>query len=401
MPLKPTLRTADYQYALPDAKIARAPLPRGKSKLLLYRQKTIAETLYQRLPEHLPQGAHLIFNETKVVQARLLFPIGDSGFIEVFCLEPYRQMSAELTMQQPSPLTLHCLVGKAKKWKDHPLSLPLSGGTLTASKKSRSEGIFQIEFYWDTRQTFAEVLAELGKTPLPPYLKRPATAADAENYQTVYARTEGSVAAPTAGLHFNESILKELRAKGFTQSKLVLHVGAGTFKPMTGENVADHHMHGEEFAIDTHFLAEIIGAIQAQKPLIPVGTTSLRALESMYWLGCLIHYNLLENWLVPQWIGFEHEFTALPPGEAFSALRQKLQAQQTERLIARTELMIAPGYRHRTIKGLLTNFHQPGSTLLLLVASLIGEDWRKVYQYGLENDFRFLSYGDGCYLERS
>lgn len=399
MPLKPTLRVDDYQYPLPDEKIAREPLPRGHSKLLLYRKGELAQSRYRQLGEHLPQGARLIFNETKVVQARLLFPLQEKAIIEVFCLEPYRQMSVEEAMQQRPPLTLNCLVGKAKKWKDHPLTLPLQGGTLTAQKRSRTEGIFQVEFNWDTEQTFAEVLAELGKTPLPPYLKRPATAADVKNYQTVYARTAGSVAAPTAGLHFDAELLQELENKGFTRSNLVLHVGAGTFKPMAGEEVAQHHMHGEEFAVDQHFIAEILTALQAQKPLIPVGTTSLRALESMYWLGSLCYHNLLEHWQVPQWIGFEHPFDPPSPLLAFTALRQKLQSLQQERLIARTELMIAPGYHHRLIHGLLTNFHQPGSTLLLLVASLIGEHWRDVYNYALAHDFRFLSYGDGCYLE--
>lgn len=397
--VRPSLQASDFQYLLPDDRIARHPLPRGSARLLHHRAGVQRSYRYRQLPELLPKGSHLIFNETKVVQARLLFPRPGGSVIEVFCLEPQGQMSMEQAMQQKGRIALHCLVGKAKKWKEETLQLPLQGGYLSAQKIDREGGIFKIAFSWDSDQTFAEVLEQLGKTPLPPYLKREATPADAETYQTVYARRSGSVAAPTAGLHFSEALLDELVEQGHSYSKLTLHVGAGTFKPMAEGAVSEHHMHGEEFAVDDTFLQELLPVLTAGRPIIPVGTTSLRALESMYWLGALALQGKDPQWQVPQWVAFDWEGPYPEPREAWLALRQMLQQSGHTRLHATTELMLLPGYPRHLISGLLTNFHQPGSTLLLLVAALIGDAWRELYQYALDEDYRFLSYGDGCFLD--
>lgn len=391
------IRIADYDYPLPDEKIARYPVePRDASKLLLYKKGSIAEDVYRNLGDHLPKGSTLLFNQTRVVQARLKFPKNESTTIEIFCLEPAEGIDIQQAMQSSSPLDYKCLVGGARKWKSGKLEITTECGTkLSAEKIDRQNGTFSIRFSWDGDAHFAQILEEAGKTPLPPYLNRDAEESDRERYQTLFAKNNGSVAAPTAGLHFTDELLEQLRQQGIREEFLTLHVGAGTFKPVSSETVEGHDMHGEEFFITRELIANLLEALSG--PIIPVGTTSMRALESLYWLGAKFLENPDQTFEVGQWEPYQHAHPP-KPSEALSALQRKLEATDTEMVTARTSIIIAPGYQHRICSGLLTNFHQPKSTLLLLVASMIGEDWKSVYEYALENDFRFLSYGDGCLL---
>lgn len=393
------IRIDDFSYELPEEKIARYPaFPRDSSKLLVYRNGEIKESIYRNLPDHLPENALLLFNQTRVVQARLRFPKNENTLIEIFCLEPHNRKDIQQAMQSRSPLEYKCLVGGARKWKNGALTLMTnSGETLTAEKVSRDNGTFIIRFSWSSDQYFAAILEELGKTPLPPYLNRDAEEADKETYQTMFAKTDGSVAAPTAGLHFTDELLAQLKEAGIQEEFITLHVGAGTFKPVSAETMSDHTMHAEEFFVDRKLLDSLIENLH--KPFIPVGTTSLRALESLYWLGTKILKQVLplEEYMVNQWEPYEQEH--LPTvKDALQAIAYEMSRNNMEIFTAKTRLIIAPGYQHRICKGLLTNFHQPKSTLLLLVASFIGEDWKKVYQYALDHSFRFLSYGDGCLL---
>lgn len=399
----PQINIADYDYPLPEARIAKYPLPRGQAKLLIYRAGQITERPFQSLQAALPPKACLLFNQTKVVQARLLFPKNAQSLIEVFCLEPLEGQSVEQAMQQRGRIVYRCLVGGARKWKDQPLRIELGNTWIEAHKQGRHEsGDFLVELRWDETYTFGEILDLAGKTPLPPYLKRQAEAADQTTYQTVYALHRGSVAAPTAGLHFSESHLAELQAAGVERLFLTLHVGAGTFKPVSSDQVAEHQMHAEEIHIDRTFLRQLIDKLTDGSVLIPVGTTSLRALESSYWLACLLAAERCQlsdaDLAVPQWAGFD---PSLPQSSPALALRQLLSAMEEaglEALSFRSSLIIAPGYQHRLIGALITNFHQPRSTLLLLIASLVGEKWRAIYDHAFENDFRFLSYGDSCLI---
>lgn len=394
------IKIADFDYALPDDKIARYPAePRDSSKLLLFKKGRVSEDVYRNLAEHLPADTLLLFNQTRVVQARLKFPKNETTTIEIFCLAPEGQ-DIQQAMQSSSPVRYQCLVGGARKWKSGPLVLQTPAGErLQAEKLERKDDTFVIEFSWEGRHHFADILEEAGKTPLPPYLNREAEATDKERYQTLFARENGSVAAPTAGLHFTDSLFATLAQKGIETEYLTLHVGAGTFKPVSSEKVAGHQMHAEEFFVSAALVRKILKA--SAKKIIPVGTTSMRALESLYWLGTQALQGKGENfkWEVDQWEPYRHS-SPPAPADALAALLQLMESQKREWATAHTSLMIAPGYRHRLCKGLLTNFHQPRSTLLLLVASLIGEDWKSLYQYALQHNFRFLSYGDGCLILR-
>lgn len=389
-----------YNYPLPDDRIAAYPLPRGESKLLIYRKGQIEESQYKNIDAYLPAKAFMVLNETKVVQARLLFPKNEDSIIEVFCLEPLDHKSVEQAMQAKGSIRYSCLVGGARKWKNHDLEIKLGPVKIKAQKGERKEAQFEITLSWNVDLSFSEILDLAGKTPLPPYIKRQAELADKTSYQTTFAKRSGSVAAPTAGLHFNEKIFEQMRARGMELNFLTLHVGAGTFKPVS-TSVAEHEMHAEESFLDRKFIAKLRNALLAQRPVVCVGTTSLRALESMYWLGCMQHHNQLPKQgelIVPQWIGFENTDWTIEPIEALNALDKLLDERGQEWLAYKTQIIIAPSYKHRLIKALVTNFHQPKSTLMLLVSSLIGADWEKVYQYALKQDFRFLSYGDGCLL---
>lgn len=389
------LEIAAYTYPLPDERIAKHPLPeRDGSKLLVYRNGNIEDAIYKNLTDHLPSGAQLVFNNTRVVQARLEFQRPSGARIEVFCLEPAK-LDIQQAMTTKEEVSYIALVGNAKKWKEESLELPFSFNgrteTLRVEKTGRDEQVFELHFRWTGLATWAEVLEVVGSVPLPPYLRRTAEEADKQRYQTVYARHEGSVAAPTAGLHFTPRLLQELRSQGFGEWSVTLHVGAGTFKPVDSNTLAGHTMHHEPFRVSRAFLQYV--AMHPDTPFIPVGTTSMRTLESLYWMGVRALQGL--PWQeVMQWDPYQ-----LPSHfDNRTVLLALLANLEGDELWGMTQLMIAPGYHFRFCKGLLTNFHQPKSTLMLLVAALVGDDWKKIYQHALDNDYRFLSYGDGSLL---
>tara|TARA_R110001592_G_scaffold162584_2_gene396039 strand:+ start:181999 stop:183204 length:1206 start_codon:yes stop_codon:yes gene_type:complete len=397
----PNLDIQQYDYALPDEKIALYPAERGQSKLLVFENQEIKEDKYLNIDDYLSPNSLLVFNETKVVQARLLFPKNESTIIEIFCLEPAHNKAIEQALAQKGSLEYTCLIGGARKWKSGLLSIELDGLILQAEKISRAEDSFLVRFSWKADMSFAEILDLAGKTPLPPYIKRKAEEKDKKTYQTVYANRAGSVAAPTAGLHFNEAIFKKLENKGIARDFLTLHVGAGTFKPVS-TSVTEHEMHAEEVLIEASFIKGILGNLKNGRAVISVGTTSLRALESMYWLGCLAQAKQLKDVheiCIPQWIAFKGETPRLEAIAAFEACLELLNSNALDWLSIKTQIIIAPGYQHGIIRGLITNFHQPKSTLMLLIASIVGDDWQKIYSYALSNNFRFLSYGDGCLLK--
>jgi S-adenosylmethionine:tRNA ribosyltransferase-isomerase len=395
------LSIRDYTYDLPEDRVAQHPLPRrDDSKLLEYRKGIITEMQYKDLPARIPAGAFMVFNDTKVIEARLLFRKDTGGQIEIFCLEPLDTEPSRAMMQQGGA-TWKCLVGGAAKWKtglltrDEPHPPEGQHLHLTAEKIGTLPDGYRIHFNWEPATLhFAEVLHRAGLVPLPPYLHRPAETQDAERYQTVYARADGSVAAPTAGLHFTPELLKGLTDKGIKTDFVTLHVGAGTFKPVKAERMEDHVMHAEWIDVS----GDLIRALKnTAGVVIPVGTTALRTLESLYWMGVKALQGG-EALSLSQWEMYEGLPQDISRHAALDGLLTWMEARGQQRLIAQTQVLIAPGYRPRVAGALVTNFHQPNSTLLLLVAALIGEDWRQVYQYALEHKFRFLSYGDGSLL---
>ncbi len=397
---------ADFNYFLAEEKIAVYPLEeRDASKLLICRDGKITEDVYHNIADHLPPGSTMTFNTTKVIEARILFKKPTGGVIEIFALEPgdiYPDINS--AMLQKKKVLWKCLVGGASKWKHGQVLEKNRNGpegliSLTATILERLPDSFLIELAWQPGEiSFAEILHCMGVIPLPPYIKREVELSDAERYQTIYARQEGSVAAPTAGLHFTESIFNSLKQKEIKCVYVALHVGAGTFKPVKSSTLNDHEMHAEfiDVTLDT------IRQLRTAENLFAVGTTSLRALESLYWIGVkLLHDSTLTlNQLgIKQWEVYEEwSGTNIPKSEAMQALISWLGKNKHYRMITQTQLLIAPGYRLRMIEGLVTNFHQPQSTLLLLVAALAGNEWKKIYAYALQNNFRFLSYGDGCLL---
>jgi S-adenosylmethionine:tRNA ribosyltransferase-isomerase len=394
---------ADYTYTLPAGSIAYYPLAeRDASRLLLYRKGAISESSYRNIAGELPEGAMLVFNNTRVVEARIVFQKPSGGKIEIFCLEPpaiYGGMTA--AMAQTGKVQWNCLIGGASKWKaGQVLAKEIGDRTLEARYLGKQGNSFLIELSWRPSDlSFAELLHRAGLVPLPPYIHRAPDASDTERYQTVYARHEGSVAAPTAGLHFTDQVLGTLEEKGIGQLFVTLHVGAGTFLPVTSATLEDHPMHTEFISVKREAIAGLHEALGAGRPVIAVGTTSARTIESLYWLGVK---TLLTPGIAPadltvkQWDAYELAGEAA--AAALQALLEWMDKHGITDLVTSTQLLITPGYAWRLTRGLITNFHQPESTLLLLVASLIGEDWRKVYHYALEHAFRFLSYGDGCLL---
>ncbi|TPE42589.1 S-adenosylmethionine:tRNA ribosyltransferase-isomerase [Pontibacter mangrovi] len=395
------LAIKDFVYDLPEERIAKFPLPeRDQSQLLLYRHGQIADHTFTELPQLLPPHTLLVFNDTKVVQARLLMQKETGGLVEIFCLEPVApHREVQLAMQQTGCSTWKCLVGNNKRWKSGPVKLYFEGGMLQAEREAQQEGHFLIRFTWEPAGlTFAEVLERCGRLPLPPYLNRDLTPDDHTRYQTIYANQKGAVAAPTAGLHFTDRVMEALKAQSIDTAYLTLHVGAGTFKPVKADTMEAHEMHAEQLYITRSVLERLLQ--QQGDPVIPVGTTSMRSLESIYWLGAkvLAHPDLpLQELHVSQWQAYE---SINPPAaaEALQALLQFMDNMNTDHLHASTQIIIAPGYTFRMCQGLVTNFHQPESTLLLLVSALIGENWRNVYQHALAHDYRFLSYGDSSLL---
>ncbi|MBL7738192.1 MAG: S-adenosylmethionine:tRNA ribosyltransferase-isomerase [Chitinophagaceae bacterium] len=395
----------DYTYFLPEEKIAHYPLTeREASKLLVYKNGSISEDTYRNIDVHLPSNSLLVFNNTKVIEARLLFQKPTGGMIEIFCLEPHEQYE-DITsaMVQHGKVLWKCLVGGASKWKhgqvlEKKTSIKTSEITLRAVYKEKRADHFIIDLSWQpASMSFAEILHHHGAIPLPPYLKREAERADQERYQTIYAHYEGSVAAPTAGLHFTDTIFEKLEKKGIRTDFVTLHVGAGTFKPVKSETMHEHEMHAEFMDVSFSTVQNIIRHLPDN--IIAVGTTSLRTIESLYWIGVkLLAGESKPVSEITQWEVYDELPQNIPAVDALQTLLQWMKQNGRDRLLARTQIIIAPGYKPRIAKGLITNFHQPGSTLLLLVAALIGDEWKKVYDHALENEFRFLSYGDGSLL---
>ena len=400
------LQIKDFSYHLPEDRIAKYPLAnRAESKLLIYKDKQISESVYQQIANEIPENSLLVFNNTKVIEARILFQKESGAIIEIFCLEPDDQYPDITTaMLQKGKVFWKCLVGGAKKWKEKQIlkHIQIAGNTivLRAERKEQIADYNLIEFNWDDISiSFAEILHAAGLIPLPPYLNRKAETSDADRYQTIYAKYDGSVAAPTAGLHFTEAVFEKLGKKNIETAYLTLHVGAGTFKPVKAEKMDEHEMHAEFIEVSVPLIEKIIAKLNA--PIIPVGTTSMRTIESLYWLGIKVILNpaiILSELVVNQWAPYEIDATDISASTALNALIIWMQKNEIEILITKTQIIIAPGYEFKIANALITNFHQPQSTLLLLVSALIGDDWKKVYAYAIENDFRFLSYGDGCLL---
>ncbi|MBU6341097.1 MAG: S-adenosylmethionine:tRNA ribosyltransferase-isomerase [Bacteroidetes bacterium] len=392
------LRMDAFQYELPENRIAKYPLAeRDCSKLLIYKQANIESDFYYQIDRHLPEGALMVFNDTRVIPARLQFVKDSGGGVEVFCLEPVEEQARALAQQGTS--VWNCLIGGAKKWKSGPMVL--ENDTIRLEAHWEDRGNNQIRFQWTPQSwSFAAVLEALGSVPLPPYLARPAEPDDRIRYQTIFARYEGSVAAPTAGLHFTDRIFQQLAQKNIEHTYLTLHVGAGTFKPVKSETIGDHDMHAEYFDVSLNGIKRLLEQYR-KGAVIAVGTTTLRTLESLFLMGSkLVHQPGLElaQLEIKQWDAYAPEHAQTTVFQSFETLLHWMESRQMDRIIAKTQLMIAPGYRVRTIQALVTNFHQPGSTLLLLVAALVGDDWKRIYQFALENEYRFLSYGDGSIL---
>lgn len=393
----------EYNYPLPEHRIARYPLAqRDASKLLVVKGKTISETHFQEISKLLPANSLLVLNETKVVQARLRFHNANGAAIELFVLEPNEpNLDYQLAYAQQSPVNWNCLVGNSKRWKNGILTINIklkdTVVALNAERIEKLEGHSVIQFSWSKPEfSFAEVLDAAGEIPLPPYLNRKAEPADKERYQTVFARQDGSVAAPTASLHFTPQLMEEVKKAGHDFAKITLHVGAGTFKPVSTIEIGDHQMHAEQIVVQKKVLLQLINALE--KPLITVGTTPMRSIESLYWLGVMVAEQGMDQrpFHLSQWFPYEQHSELPDAATAFHLLINYLDFHELESFNATTALMIAPGYNFKIVNGLITNFHQPKSTLLLLVSALIGEQWKTAYQYALENDFRFLSYGDSC-----
>ncbi len=438
-----TIHIADYSYDLPDERIAKFPLPeRDASKLLIYQHGQVTEDVFRSLPKYLPSGALMVFNNTKVIQARLHFRkkaqplstvnsnngeenhVGSSSLtntsdglpimgemsagqrgsvlgalIEVFCLEPALPNDYQLNFSQKGCVQWYCLVGNLKKWKEGKLFREIAmpdGTTLTlACERKGLHGTSHIvEFSWNGDYTWAELLDAVGELPIPPYLNRATQESDKTTYQTVYSKIKGSVAAPTAGLHFTERVLKALDEAGIDREELTLHVGAGTFKPVKSEEIGGHDMHTEHIAVRRQTIEKLIAH---GGEAIAVGTTSVRTLESLYYMGILAQQGE-EDLHVPQWMPYEVTNSHSSTLDSLRSLLAYMDKHQMEVLHSSTQIIIAPGYDYHIVKRMVTNFHQPQSTLLLLVSAFLKGDWRKVYDYALSHDFRFLSYGDSSLL---
>jgi S-adenosylmethionine:tRNA ribosyltransferase-isomerase len=400
----------NFSYDLPEEKIAKYPLTeRDSSKLLVYKNKKIEQTTYQKIDQYLPGNSMLICNNTRVIEARILFQKPTGAFIEIFCLEPHHQYrDIANAMSQQETVVWLCLIGGASKWKrgqilEKKITLPGKEIILIAQFLEKLDDSFAVRFSWTPIElNFGEILHTAGSIPLPPYLKRAAEVSDKIRYQTMYADAEGSVAAPTAGLHFTEAVFEKLTSKHIHIDYLTLHVGAGTFKPVKGNILAEHDMHAEFIDVGISTIKSIID--YSNRFITAVGTTSLRTIESLYWIGLKLMNNKnirLPDLSVKQWEPYESISNKISPEQSLNALVNWMEKKNMSRLVTKTQIIIAPGYEIKIANALVTNFHQPNSTLLLLVAAFVGEDWKKIYQFALENEFRFLSYGDGCLLFRN
>ena len=400
------IHISDYQYPLPDERIAKFPIAqRDHSKLLVYRHGEVGEDVFYHLPDYLPKGSLRVFNNTKVIQAHMHFRKSTGALIEVFLLEPAEPSDYELMFQTSGHCAWYCLVGNLKKWKEGTLTreciINNAQCIISATRGPIHGTSHRIDFEWTGGVSFAEVIDAMGELPIPPYLNRETQESDKTTYQTVYSKIKGSVAAPTAGLHFTEQVLQTIDVAGIDREELTLHVGAGTFKPVKSEEIEGHEMHTEFISVRR---ATIQKLIDHDASAIAVGTTSVRTLESLYYMGLKVMQNpdLSEDQLhVAQWEPYEivnSEKRIVNSVEALKALAKWMDAKELEVLHSSTQIIIAPGYDSHIVKMLVTNFHQPQSTLLLLVSAFVKGDWRKIYDYALAHDFRFLSYGDSSLL---
>ncbi len=402
------IRIEDYNYPLPDERIAKYPLAqRDSSKLLLYRGGRVEETAFKALPNYLPEGGLVVFNNTRVIQARLHFHKQTGALIEVFCLEPHTPADYQLAFAQTRCCTWTCLVGNLKKWKEGRLERRIEVGkkavVLTAERIGVSGTGHEVRFDWaDDSVSFSEILEATGELPIPPYLNRDTEESDLQTYQTVYSKIKGSVAAPTAGLHFTPQVLEQLDLRGIERNEITLHVGAGTFKPVKSEEIGGHEMHAEWIAVKRESIERLLAH---QGKCTAVGTTSVRTLESLYYIGVLLSRNpnaTQEDLHVKQWLPYEYAAETSQPLSTVEALQQiadYLDRNGLPVLHTSTQIIIAPGYKFHIVERIITNFHQPQSTLLLLVSAFVGGNWRHIYDYALNHDFRFLSYGDSSLLE--
>ncbi len=403
------IQIKDFNYDLPDCRIAKFPLPeRDSSKLLVYRHGKVSEDVFTSLPSYLPQGELMVFNNTKVIQARLHFHKETGAQIEIFCLEPVAPHDYALMFQQTGHCRWSCLVGNLKKWKTGTLSLTvtLDGEeiTLTATRGEDLGTSHLIDFDWNGNATWAEILEAMGELPIPPYLNRQTQESDKTTYQTVYSKIKGSVAAPTAGLHFTPKVLAELDRHGIDREEVTLHVGAGTFKPVKSEHIEGHEMHTEHICVHRSTIDKLIAH---GGKCIAVGTTSVRTLESLYYIGVTLSRNpdaTEEELHVPQWAPYEYAAeteqgkAALTTLQALELIRDYMDRHDLQALHTSTQIIIAPGYEYHIVRMMVTNFHQPQSTLLLLVSAFVHGDWHTIYDYALAHGFRFLSYGDSSLL---
>lgn len=392
------LRIDDFDYPLPDERIAKHPLARRDSCKLLVRRPdgSVSDHIFSELPQILPADSMLVYNNTRVINARLRFRKPEGALIEIFCLEPVEPRDYARSFASDRRCSWTCFVGNSKKWKQRPLTLRLEvkgiGVDFRATRVGREANASVIEFSWDVPElTFADIIEAAGEIPIPPYLNRSTEASDASDYQTVYSHIDGSVAAPTAGLHFTPAVLDEISQRGIPRRELTLHVGAGTFQPVKSDEIGAHLMHSEFIAVSRALIEELAST---PRRVIAVGTTSVRTLESLYHLGCRAAAGLPVDEL-PQWYPYDSNHPQLSVAEALRAL---LDSFEGDTFVASTRVIIAPGYRYRIVRGIVTNFHQPRSTLLLLVSAFTGggDEWRAVYGHALGGDYRFLSYGDAC-----
>ncbi|PWB01287.1 S-adenosylmethionine:tRNA ribosyltransferase-isomerase [Duncaniella muris] len=402
------IRIENFDYPLPDERIARHPLAQRDRCLLLFKDSdgALSTRSFHELPGLLPAGSMLVYNNTRVINARLRFRKGeaaDGALIEIFCLEPVEPADYACNFASVSGCSWTCFVGNSKRWKSGELLMPLSidghDFTLRATRVSREGNTSVVRFDWDDREiTFSRIISAVGEIPIPPYLNRGTEESDSTDYQTVFSHIDGSVAAPTAGLHFTPEVLEAIDAVGIARRELTLHVGAGTFQPVKSDTIGEHDMHSEFIAVDRSLIGELAAI---ERRIIAVGTTSVRTLESLYHLGCRLAAGLPAD-VLPQWYPYDPSHPDLPVAEAMRAILSHLDTTGENTFVASTRLMIAPGYRYRVVKGMVTNFHQPKSTLLLLVSAFLASDpanpdWRAIYDYALaDSRYRFLSYGDAC-----
>lgn len=397
----PEIRIEEFDYALPDERIAAHPLQQRDRCRLLQRTNDgkLSDHYFYELPDLLPDNAMLVYNNTRVINARLRFEKPSGAAIEIFCLEPVKPVDYAISFASTSGCSWLCFVGNSKRWKEGVVKLRIRVGdrqiTLSALREEKLDNASIVRFDWDAEDvTFSQIIDAAGEIPIPPYLNRATENTDATDYQTVYGKIEGSVAAPTAGLHFTPEILKAVDAKGMVRRELTLHVGAGTFQPVKTDTVNEHLMHREFISVSRELIEELA---ETSRPVIAVGTTSVRTLESLYHLGCMVIDGLKPD-CVEQWYSYAESHPKVSKSEALAALADYLKKRNLEKLISSTRIIIVPGYDYKVVRGMVTNFHQPSSTLLLLVSAFTKGDWRVMYDHALAGEYRFLSYGDACLL---